>query len=227
MSHVQYQCILKKFMSDIRTNAPLCPVPTVANLENNEIRAGANEHSYLIIVRWNKRRQCREEAANATQTRHYFQTIHRRTSLAHDRNWEETRIMWYEKTRIWHEHNPRALRAWHESNAYMAQKEHIWKHQNGAGRSAAAAATSVPGRYHNSCKWCCCTYILLIRVHSYSISARTNSIRAHTNSIRARTYAIRARINSISSGSNCIRVSTYTRLYIILALNQWNPTQIE
>ena len=46
-------------------------------------------------------------------------------------------------------------------------------------------------------KWCCCTYILLIRVHSYSISARTNSIRAHTNSIRARTYSIRARINSL------------------------------
>ena len=62
--------------------------------------------------------------------------------------------------------------------------------------------------------------LLLIRVHSYSISARTNSIRAHTNSIRARTYSIRARINSISSGSNCIRVSTNTILYIILALIQ-------
>ena len=114
-----------------------------------------------------------------------------------------TIIMWYKKTRIWHELKSRALRAWHESNGNLAQKEHIWKHQNGAGRSATAAASSVPGRYHNSYKWCCCTYILLIRVHSYSISARTNSIRAHTNSIRAR-------INSISSGSNCIRVSTNT-----------------
>ena len=131
-----------------------------------------------------------------------------------------TRIMWYEKTRIWHERKPRALRAWHESNANLAQTEHIWKHQNGAGRSAAAAASSVPRRYHNSYKWCCCTYILLIWVHSYSISARTNSI-------RARTYSIRAHINSISSGSNCNRVNTNTRLYIILALIQWNPTQIE
>ena len=90
------------------------------------------------------------------------------------------RIMWYENTRIWHERKPRALRAWHESNANLAQEEHIWKHENGAGRSAAAAAaaaaaSSVPRRYHNSYKWCCCTYILLIRVHSHSISARTNS----------------------------------------------------
>ena len=45
-----------------------------------------------------------------------------------------TRIMWYENTRIWHERKPRALREWHESNAYLAQKEHIWKHQNGAGK---------------------------------------------------------------------------------------------
>ena len=35
----------------------------------------------------------------------------------------------------------------HESDAYVAQKEHIWKHQHGAGRSAAAAARGVPGRY--------------------------------------------------------------------------------
>ena len=70
-------------------------------------------------------------------------------------------------------------------------------------------------------------YILLIRVHSYSISAHTNSIRTHTNSIRARTYSIRARINSISSGSNCIRVSPNTRSYIILTLIQLNPAQIE
>ena len=139
-----------------------------------------------------------------------------------------TRMMWYEKTRIWHERKPRALREWHESNANLAQKEHIWKHQNGAGKSAAAAAaSSVPGRYHNSYKWCWCTYILFIRVHSYSISARTNSIRAHTNSIRARTYSIKARINSISSGSDCIRVGTNSRLYKILALIQWNTTQIE
>ena len=142
-----------------------------------------------------------------------------------------TRIMWNENTRIWHKRKPIALRAWHESNANLAQKEHIWKHQNGAGRSAAAAASSVPRRYHNSYKWCCCTYILLIRVHSYYINARTNSIRAHTNSIRVRTYMyqIRARINSISSGSNCtcIKVSTNTGFYIILALIQWNPTQIE
>ena len=143
-----------------------------------------------------------------------------------------TRIMWNENTRKWHKRKPIALRAWHESNANLAQKEHIWKHQNGAGRSAAAAAaaaSSVPGRYHNSYKWCCCTYmyILLFREHSYYINARTNSIRAHTNSIRVRTYSIRARINSISSGSNCIRVSTNTGFYIILALIQWNPTQIE
>ena len=45
-----------------------------------------------------------------------------------------TRIMWYENTRIWHERKPRALRAWHESNANLAQKEHIWEHQNGAGK---------------------------------------------------------------------------------------------
>ena len=32
-------------------NLPLCPVPTVANLENNELRVEAHEHSYLIIVR--------------------------------------------------------------------------------------------------------------------------------------------------------------------------------
>ena len=160
----------------------------------------------------------------------YFQTIDRRTSLAHDRNWEESdthKNNVIRKTRIWHEQKPRALRAWHESNAYLAQKELIWKHQKGVGRSPAAAVSSVPARYHNSYKWCCCTYILSIRVHSYSISPRTNSIRAHTNSIRARTYSIRARINSISSGSNCIRVSTNTRLYVILALIQWNPTQIE
>ena len=60
-----------------------------------------------------------------------------------------------------------------------------------------------------------------------NISARTNSIRAHTNSIRAHTYSIRARVNSISSGSNYIRVNTYTRSYIIFALIQLNPTQIE
>ena len=138
-----------------------------------------------------------------------------------------TRIMWYENQRIWHERKPRALCAWHESNANLAQKEFISKHQNGAGRSAAAAASTVPGGYHNSYKWFCCTCILFIRVHSYSISARTNSIRAHTNSIRVRTYSIRARINSISSGSNCITVSTNTIFYIILELIQWNPTQIE
>ena len=35
--------------------------------------------------------------------------------------------MWYENTRIWHQRKPRALRACQESNAYLAQKEHIWK----------------------------------------------------------------------------------------------------
>ena len=53
--HILYFCrylfcsAVQQFV--VLTSQLLCPVPTVANLENNEIRAGANEHSYLIIVR--------------------------------------------------------------------------------------------------------------------------------------------------------------------------------
>ena len=104
-----------------------------------------------------------DNAAKKLRMRHKRATSCRRTkgeSASHMTGIEKkamrTGIMLYENTRIWHGRT-RVLRAWHESNANLAQKEHIWKHQNGAGRSAAAAASGVPGRYYNSYKWCCCT----------------------------------------------------------------------
>ena len=86
-----------------------------------------------------------DNAAKKLQMRHKRATTFRRFTgepASHMTGIEKkairTRIMWNEKTRILHERKPRALRAWHESNANLAQKEHIWKHQNG---SAAAAAS--------------------------------------------------------------------------------------
>ena len=69
-----------------------------------------------------------DNAAEKLRMRHKRATTFRRTKgepASHMTGIEKkairTRIMWYENTRIWHERKPRALRAWHESNA-LAQK---------------------------------------------------------------------------------------------------------